>query len=251
MDLRPDEITGIIKSRIKDYGSKIRLEDTGTVVTVGDGIVRIHGLEKCMMNELLEFENGVRCMALNLEQDFVGAVMLGSDAEIKEGDTVKRTGSVVSVPVGEELLGRVVNALGQPIDGKGAIETKESRPIEMPAPGIIERAYGSFEKGPHDALPCDVWDPGEALVPFGGEGSRALAERMVAALAADIGEPGVRTLLAVSHGSASRQLIRATLPAGAEYPKRLPNCAVMVFDFDEEARRFTFCGLHDPAAITG
>ena len=83
MDLRPDEITGIIKSRIKDYGSKIRLEDTGTVVTVGDGIVRIHGLEKCMMNELLEFENGVRCMALNLEQDFVGAVMLGSDAEIK------------------------------------------------------------------------------------------------------------------------------------------------------------------------
>ena len=80
MDLRPDEITGIIKSRIKDYGSKIRLEDTGTVVTVGDGIVRIHGLEKCMMNELLEFENGVRCMALNLEQDFVGAVMLGSDA---------------------------------------------------------------------------------------------------------------------------------------------------------------------------
>ena len=88
MDLRPEEITGIIKSRIKDYGSKIRLEDTGTVVTVGDGIVRIHGLEKCMMNELLEFENGVHCMALNLEQDFVGAVMLGSDAEIKEGDVV-------------------------------------------------------------------------------------------------------------------------------------------------------------------
>ena len=139
MDLRPDEITGIIKSRIKDYGSKIRLEDTGTVVTVGDGIVRIHGLEKCMMNELLEFENGVRCMALNLEQDFVGAVMLGSDAEIKEGDTVKRTGSVVSVPVGEELLGRVVNALGQPIDGKGAILAKETRPIEKIASGIITR----------------------------------------------------------------------------------------------------------------
>ena len=139
MDLRPDEITGIIKSRIKDYGSKIRLEDTGTVVTVGDGIVRIHGLEKCMMNELLEFENGVRCMALDLEQDFVGAVMLGSDAEIKEGDTVKRTGSVVSVPVGEELLGRVVNALGQPIDGKGAILAKETRPIEKIAPGIITR----------------------------------------------------------------------------------------------------------------
>ena len=139
MNLRPDEITGIIKSRIKDYGSKIRLEDTGTVVTVGDGIVRIHGLEKCMMNELLEFENGVRCMALNLEQDFVGAVMLGSDAEIKEGDTVKRTGSVVSVPVGEELLGRVVNALGQPIDGKGPIETTATRPVEFKAPGVHER----------------------------------------------------------------------------------------------------------------
>ena len=139
MDLRPEEITGIIKSRIRDYGSKIRLEDTGTVVTVGDGIVRIHGLEKCMMNELLEFENGVRCMALNLEQDFVGAVMLGSDAEIKEGDTVKRTGSVVAVPVGDELLGRVVNALGQPIDGKGTLLTTETRPIEKIAPGIITR----------------------------------------------------------------------------------------------------------------
>lgn len=139
MELRPDEITGIIKSRIKNFDSKIRLTDTGTVVTVGDGIVRIHGLEKCMLNELLEFENGVQCMALNLEQDFVGAVMLGSDADIKEGDTVKRTGSIVSVPVGEELLGRVVNSLGKPIDGKGPILTKETRPIEKIAPGIITR----------------------------------------------------------------------------------------------------------------
>lgn len=139
MDLRPEEITGIIRSRIKDYDSKIRLEDTGTVVTVGDGIVRIHGLEKCMLNELLEFENGVRCMALNLEQDFVGAVMLGSDDEIKEGDTVKRTGTVVSVPVGDDLLSRVVNPLGQPIDGKGPILCNETRPIEKIAPGIITR----------------------------------------------------------------------------------------------------------------
>ena len=139
MELRPDEITGIIKSRIKNFDSKIQLTDTGTVVTVGDGIVRIHGLEKCMLNELLEFENGVQCMALNLEQDFVGAVMLGSDADIKEGDTVKRTGSIVSVPVGEELLGRVVNSLGKPIDGKGPILTKETRPIEKIAPGIITR----------------------------------------------------------------------------------------------------------------
>lgn len=139
MDLRPDEITGLIKSRIKNYNAKIQLGDVGTVVTVGDGIVRIHGLEKCMLNELLEFENGVQCMAMNLEQDFVGAVMLGSDDEIKEGSSVKRTGSIVAVPVGEELLGRVVNSLGQPIDGKGAILAKETRPIEKIASGIITR----------------------------------------------------------------------------------------------------------------
>ena len=139
MDLRPDEITGLIKDRIKNYTSKIQLGDVGTVVTVGDGIVRIHGLEQCMLNELLEFENGVQCMALNLEQEFVGAVMLGSDAGIKEGDTVKRTGGIVSVPVGEELLGRVVNSLGQAIDGKGNVLAKEVRPIEKIASGIITR----------------------------------------------------------------------------------------------------------------
>ncbi|MDR0222347.1 MAG: F0F1 ATP synthase subunit alpha [Oscillospiraceae bacterium] len=137
--IRPDEITAIIKEQIKSFDTKIRLTDTGTVVTVGDGIVRIHGLEKCMLGELLEFENGVRCMALNLEQDFVGAVMLGAEAEIKEGDAVKRTGSIVSVPVGKELLGRVVNSLGQPIDGKGPALTSETRPIEKEAPGIIAR----------------------------------------------------------------------------------------------------------------
>ncbi len=139
MDLRPDEITAILKEQIKGFDTKIRLADTGTVVTVGDGIVRIHGLEKCMLNELLEFENGVQCMALNLEQDFVGAVMLGSDADIREGDTVKRTRSIVSVPVGNTLLGRVVNSLGQPIDGKGPVLSTETRPIEKIAPGIITR----------------------------------------------------------------------------------------------------------------
>ena len=139
MDLRPDEITGLIKEEIKNYSSKIELKDVGTVVTVGDGIATIHGLEKCMSNELLEFDGGVYGMALNLEQDFVGAVMLGSDKEIKEGDTVKRTGKIVSVPVGEELLGRVVDSLGQAIDGKGPILTKETRPIEQIAPGIITR----------------------------------------------------------------------------------------------------------------
>ena len=139
MDLRPDEITGIIKDQIKNYQSKIELTDIGTVVTVGDGIARIHGLENCMSGELLEFENGVNAMALNLERDFVGAVMLGSDADIKEGDTVKSTGKIVSVPVGEELLGRVVNSLGQPIDGKGAILTDKTMPIERTASGIITR----------------------------------------------------------------------------------------------------------------
>ncbi|MBR1832222.1 MAG: F0F1 ATP synthase subunit alpha [Ruminiclostridium sp.] len=139
MELRPDEITGIIKSKIKAFDSKITLTDTGTVVTVGDGIVRIHGLENCMINELLEFDNGVQCMALNLEQDFVGAVMLGSDADIKEGSNVKRTGKIISVPVGDALLGRVVNALGEPIDGKGPIVTDEYRPVERIAPGIITR----------------------------------------------------------------------------------------------------------------
>ena len=139
MELRPDEITGILKSKIKAFESKIQLTDTGTVITVGDGIVRIHGLENCMMNELLEFENGVQCMALNLEQDFVGAVMLGSDAEIKEGAAVKRTGKIISVPVGDALLGRVVNSLGEPIDGKGPIVSSEVRPIEKIAPGIITR----------------------------------------------------------------------------------------------------------------
>ncbi len=139
MDLRPDEITGIIKEQIKNYSSKIELSDTGTVVTVGDGIAKVHGLDKCMSGELLEFEGGVYAMALNLERDFVGAVMLGSDVNIKEGDTVKRTGRIMSVPVGEELLGRVVNSLGQAIDGKGPILTDKTMPIERTALGIITR----------------------------------------------------------------------------------------------------------------
>ena len=139
MKLRPDEITGIIKQQIRDYRSKVELTDTGTVVTVGDGIARVHGLERCMSGELIEFENKTMGMALNLEQDFVGAVLLGSDEGIKEGSAVKRTGRIVSVPVGEALMGRVVNALGQPIDGKGAVLTEETRPIESPAYGIITR----------------------------------------------------------------------------------------------------------------
>ena len=140
MELRPEEISNIIKEQITHYQSQIRLTDVGTVVTVGDGIAHIHGLENCMSGELLEFPGGVYGMAQNLEEDLVGAVILGSDQNIREGDTVKRTKRIVEVPVGEALLGRVVDALGKPIDGKGPINTTESRPVECPAPGIIERA---------------------------------------------------------------------------------------------------------------
>ena len=140
MELRPEEISNIIKEQITHYQSQIRLTDVGTVVTVGDGIAHIHGLENCMSGELLEFPGGVYGMAQNLEEDLVCAVILGSDQNIREGDTVKRTKRIVEVPVGEAMLGRVVDALGKPIDGKGPINTTESRPVECPAPGIIERA---------------------------------------------------------------------------------------------------------------
>ena len=139
MNLRPDEITGIIKEQLRNYEAQLNLADVGTVITVGDGIANVHGLEQCMSGELLEFEGGISGMALNLEHDFVGAVLLGSDKDIKEGATVRRTRRIVSVPVGEELLGRVVNALGEPIDGKGPVLTKETMPIEKIAPGIITR----------------------------------------------------------------------------------------------------------------
>ncbi len=139
MELRPEEISSLIKEQIRHFSDKAEQNDIGTVMTVGDGIARLHGLDHCMLNELLEFDNGVKAMALNLEQDFVGAVMLGPDEDIREGDRVRRTGQVVAVPVGEALLGRVVNALGEPIDGKGAVLTRQRQPIEAPAPGIIQR----------------------------------------------------------------------------------------------------------------
>ena len=166
MNLRPDEITGIIKEQIKNYSSKLELKDIGTVVTVGDGIATVHGLENCMSGELLEFEGGIYGMALNLEQDFVGAVMLGSDSAIKEGDSVKRTNRIVSVPVGEELLGRVVNALGQPIDGKGTIVTDKTEPIEKIAPGIITR------KSVHKPLQTGI-KAIDSMIPI-GRGQREL-----------------------------------------------------------------------------
>ena len=139
VQLKPEQISKIIRSQIKHYETVIEQSETGTVIMVGDGIARASGLEKCMAGELLEFDNGEYGMAQNLEENSVSVVLLGSDEGIKEGSTVKRTGKVVSVPVGEALIGRVVNALGQPIDGKGPIETSEFRPIESKAPGIIER----------------------------------------------------------------------------------------------------------------
>ena len=139
MQLRPDEISSIIKAQIKNYKNAIEQSETGTSILVGDGIAKAYGLDNCMANELVEFSNGEYGMALNLEEKVVSIVMLGSDAGIREGDIVKRTGRVISVPVGEAMIGRVVNALGQPIDGKGPIETSETRPIEVKAPGIIER----------------------------------------------------------------------------------------------------------------
>ena len=139
MQLKPEEISKLIKEQIKHYENRISQSDTGTIIMIGDGIARVSGLDQCMANELIRFPNGEYGMALNLEENSVASVMLGSDEGIKEGDTVERTRQVVSVPVGEGLIGRVVNALGQPIDGKGAIDTKEMRPIERNAPGIIQR----------------------------------------------------------------------------------------------------------------
>ena len=143
MELRPEEITKIIRSQIKNYEHKMEASETGVVILVGDGIAKASGLDKCMSGELVEFPDGSFGMAQNLEEDTVSITILGSDQGIKEGDTVKRTGRVVSVPVGAGLIGRVVNALGEPIDGKGAIEAEGYRSIEMPAPGIIERQHVS------------------------------------------------------------------------------------------------------------
>ena len=139
VNLRPEEISSVIKEQIKNYTAKLETTDVGTVIQVADGIARIHGLENAMQGELLEFPGEVYGMVMNLEEDNVGVVIMGSDREIKEGDIVKPTGKVAEVPVGDAMMGRVVNALGQPIDGKGPIVSSESRPIEYPAPGVLQR----------------------------------------------------------------------------------------------------------------
>ena len=139
MNLRPEEISSVIKEQIKQYKSELEVSDVGTVIQVADGIARVHGLAKAMQGELLEFPGDVYGMVLNLEEDNVGVVLLGDNKSISEGDTVKTTGRVVEVPVGDAMLGRVVNALGQPIDGKGPIQTDKYRKIERVASGVIAR----------------------------------------------------------------------------------------------------------------
>ena len=166
MKMNPEEITSIIKERIKNYDVDLNVNDVGTVLEVGDGIAHIYGLEKAMAGELLDFGNDIYGLVLNLEQESVGAVLLGGDTEIKEGDTVKRTGRIMQVPVGEAMIGRVVDALGRPIDGKGPIDTTEFRPVESPAPGIADR------KSVHEPLQTGL-KAIDALVPI-GRGQREL-----------------------------------------------------------------------------
>ena len=139
MKIRPEEITSFIKQQIENYQVDLIVDNVGTVISVGDGVARIYGLKGAMAGELLEFQQGVYGMVLNLEQDNIGAVLLGGETLIREGDTVKSTGRIVQLPVGEAMIGRVVNAIGQPIDGKGPIETTEFRPAEFKAPGIADR----------------------------------------------------------------------------------------------------------------
>ncbi|MGE5701117.1 MAG: F0F1 ATP synthase subunit alpha [Clostridia bacterium] len=164
--IRPEEISSLLKERIANYKAEIEVVDVGSVIQVGDGIARVHGLEKAMQGELLEFQNGVMGMVLNLEEDNVGVVILGPFRDIKEGDSVKRTGRIMEVPVGEAMLGRVVNPLGQPIDGLGPINTTEFRPIESGAPGVMAR------KSVHEPLQTGI-KAIDSMIPI-GRGQREL-----------------------------------------------------------------------------
>jgi F-type H+/Na+-transporting ATPase subunit alpha len=166
MSIKAEEISALIKKQIENYQSEIEVNDVGTVIQVGDGIARAHGLDNVMAGELVEFSNGVMGMAQNLEENNVGIIILGPYQEIREGDEVKRTGRIMEVPVGEELLGRVVNPLGQPIDGKGPVATTKTRPIEQKAPGVMAR------KSVHEPLQTGI-KAIDALVPI-GRGQREL-----------------------------------------------------------------------------
>ncbi|WP_404330451.1 F0F1 ATP synthase subunit alpha [Mesobacillus maritimus] len=166
MSIKAEEISALIKSQIENYQAEIQVSDVGTVISVGDGIARVHGLDSAMAGELVEFSNGVMGMAQNLEENNVGIIILGPFTEIREGDEVRRTGRIMEVPVGEELIGRVVNSLGQPVDGMGPINTTKSRPIEYNAPGVMDR------KSVHEPLQTGI-KAIDALVPI-GRGQREL-----------------------------------------------------------------------------
>ncbi|GAB2541844.1 F0F1 ATP synthase subunit alpha [Gracilibacillus alcaliphilus] len=166
MSIKAEEISALIKQQIESYDSDIEVSDVGTVIEIGDGIARAHGLDNVMSGELVEFSNGVMGMAQNLEESNVGIVILGPYTEIREGDEVRRTGRIMEVPVGEELIGRVVNPLGQPIDGKGPVETTKTRPLESPAPGVMDR------KSVDEPLQTGI-KAIDALVPI-GRGQREL-----------------------------------------------------------------------------
>ncbi|WP_438447493.1 F0F1 ATP synthase subunit alpha [Gorillibacterium sp. sgz5001074] len=166
MSIRPDEISTLIKSQIEQYKSAMEVAEVGTVIQIGDGIARAHGLENAMAGELLEFSNGVMGYAFNLEEDNVGIVIMGPYTDIREGDTVKRTGRIMEVPVGEALLGRVVNPLGQPLDGKGPIQAETFRPLESPAPGVMAR------KSVHEPMQTGI-KAIDSMIPI-GRGQREL-----------------------------------------------------------------------------
>jgi len=166
MSIKPEEISSLIKQQIENYRAEVEVTDVGTVIHVGDGIARVHGLLNAMAGELVEFANGVMGMVLNLEENHVGVVILGPYQDIREGDQVKRTGRLMEVPVGEALLGRVVNPLGQPLDGKGPIETTEFRPVESPAPGVIDR------RSVHEPLQTGI-KAIDSMIPI-GRGQREL-----------------------------------------------------------------------------
>src|SRR5665213_452255 len=165
-NIRADEISRVLKEQIKNYNKAIEVSETGSVLSVGDGVARVYGLEKAMAGELVEFPNNITGMVLNLEADSVGVVIFGNDRDIREGDTVKRTKKIVQVPVGEALLGRVVDALGNPIDGAGPIKTEHSRIVELKAPGILAR------KSVHEPLQTGIKSI-DAMIPI-GRGQREL-----------------------------------------------------------------------------
>src|SRR5712672_156760 len=166
MDIQPAEISAILKREIQNFGAEAQVSEVGEVLSVGDGIARVHGLDNVQAGEMVEFPGGIKGMALNLESDNVGCVIFGNDSTIKEGDTVKRTGAIVEVPVGKALLGRVVDALGNPIDGKGPIKSEKRARVDVKAPGIIPR------KSVHEPMATGL-KAVDALIPIGREIGRA------------------------------------------------------------------------------